>query len=141
MVTSGGRLKEESSIRTVQSEGNNTKGASAIAAFNACGSGKLPDVIIADFFAIDARLDAIAFILDLRECQVKLSRNPGDIKAPDISTVKKVKGGGNVQRIQPLSLVANPGQILARPPSSPSRATWPVASEAAARRKRRAKME
>jgi hypothetical protein len=93
IVTSGGRLNDESTIRTIQSEGENTKGASAIAAFDACGSRKLPDVIIAGFFAIDARLDAIAFILDFREGQVNLSRNPGDIKALDISTVKKVEEG------------------------------------------------
>lgn len=60
------------------------EGASAVAALDACGSRKLPYVGSTGGWAVQALLDAVAFILDQRKSQVDLSHNTGHVKALDI---------------------------------------------------------
>jgi len=61
------------------------EGTSAVAALNACGSRKLPYVGSTSGWAVQALLDAVAFILDQRESQVDFSHNTRHVKALDIS--------------------------------------------------------
>jgi hypothetical protein len=60
------------------------EGAGAVAALDACGSRKLPYVGSTSGWAVQALLDAVAFILDQRESQVDFSHNTRHVKALDI---------------------------------------------------------
>lgn len=60
------------------------KGAGSMARFDCVGSGELPDVVCAGCRGVQALLDAVAFVLHLRECQIDLCDNTGDIEAARI---------------------------------------------------------
>jgi len=62
----------------------NTEGAGAIAAHNAFGSGKLPDVVVTGFFPVNAGLDAVAFALDIGKGQIDLRSDSSNVKTADV---------------------------------------------------------
>lgn len=60
------------------------EGASSLAALDACRGRKLPHVGSTGGRAVQALLDAVAFILDQRESQVDFSHNTSHVKSLDI---------------------------------------------------------
>lgn len=52
--------------------------------FNACGSRKLPHVVVAGFFAVETSFGTITFIFDLGKREVDFRVNTSDIEASDI---------------------------------------------------------
>jgi hypothetical protein len=73
-------------LRQERRSGEVTESARAIPTFDACGSRKLPHVVVAGFFAVETGFDTITFIFDLGKRKVDFRGNTSDIEASDIYT-------------------------------------------------------
>jgi hypothetical protein len=68
------------------------KSASAMTAFDRGDGGELVDVIVAGSRTIETGLDTVAFVLDLRECEIDFRDNTGDVEAFDVADAAAVAG-------------------------------------------------
>jgi len=63
-----------------------------MAALNRCDGRKLVDVIVASHGTVETGLDTVAFVLDLRECEIDFCDDTGDVEAFDVADTAVVAG-------------------------------------------------
>jgi hypothetical protein len=68
------------------------KSASAMTAFDRCDGGELVDVVVAGSRTIETGLDTVAFVPDLRECEIDFGDDTGDVEAFDVADAAAVAG-------------------------------------------------